>query len=112
MTRRAILQFALGSTAVVVFLAAQTGSSFAQDETAEDRTPIVLYQDLQELPTESPKEPIDEPSWFGPNFHLHKKSGFAYTREVKLAERPFVFRIQGPVLRRQEAVGLAFKIRF
>ena len=109
MTRRAILQFALGSTAVVVFLAAQTGSSFAQDETAEDRTSIVLYQ---ELPTESPEEPVDEPIWFGPNFHLHKKSGFAYTRQVKLAERPFVFRIQGPVLRRQEAVGLAFKIRF
>jgi hypothetical protein len=31
---------------------------------------------------------------------------------MRVAERPFVFRIQGPVLRKQKAVGLAFKIRF
>jgi hypothetical protein len=51
-------------------------------------------------------------SWFGRNFHIQKKSGFAYTRHFAMSERPIVFRIQGPVMRKQKALGLTFKIRF
>jgi hypothetical protein len=110
MTRRAITQFALGGAAVVLLLVTSTGSAFAEETAVED---AIRSTDLyQEVPTASEEEPRDEVGWFGPNFHLHKKSGFAYTRHMKVAERPFVFRIQGPVLRHQEAVGLAFKIRF
>jgi hypothetical protein len=109
MTRRAITQFTLGSAAVVLFLVTPTGSAFAEDTTVEDALRTKLHG---EVPIASVEEPRDEAGWFGPNFHIQKKSGFAYTRHMKVAERPFVFRIQGPVLRRQKAVGLAFRIRF
>jgi len=101
------MRYALGGATAVVFLAAATGSALAGDTTAKDAIRSDLHQEIA-----SAEEPLDEIGWFGPNFHLHKKSGFAYTRHVSLAERPFVFRIQGPVLKNQEAVGLAFKIRF
>jgi hypothetical protein len=109
MTRRAIMQYALGGAAAVVFLATPTGSAFAQGTTAEDAIRTDLHW---EIPIASAEEPREQTDWSGPNFHLHKKSGFAYTRHMRVAERPFVFRIQGPVLRKQKAVGLAFKIRF
>jgi len=108
MTRRAIMRFALGSAAAVA-LASPTGSAFADDANAKHAIRIDL---LQETPSASADQPSKEIDWLGPNFRLHKKSGFAYTRHLKVSERPFVFDIQGPVLRKQEALGLAFKIRF
>ncbi len=92
-----------------MFLATPTGSAFAQGTTAEDAIRTGLHR---EIPIASAEEPREQTDWSGPNFHLHEKSGFSYTRPMRVAERRFVFRIQGPVLSNQEAVGLAFKIRF
>jgi len=103
------MRYALGGAAAVVFLATPPSSALAQDTTVEGAIRTDLHQ---EIPIASAEEPFEETGWLGPNFHLHKKSGFAYTRHMSVNERPFVFRIQGPVLRNQEAVGLAFRIRF
>lgn len=92
MTQRNILHCALVSATAIAFLAA--GPAFAQDTSTNI------------------EEPREETNWFSPNFQLHRKSGFSYTRHLKVAEKPFIFRIQGPVLRKQEALGLTFKIRF
>ena len=101
------MRFALSAAAVC--LANPPGSAFADDATAKGAIVIDL---LQRTPIATAETPSEQIRWLGSNFHLHRKSGFAYTRSLTVAERPFVFDIQGPVLRRQEAVGLAFKIRF
>ena len=46
------------------------------------------------------------------NFHIVKKAGFGYTRRFKLSERAFSIGVRGPVMRKQKALGLAFRIRF
>jgi hypothetical protein len=57
---------------------------------------------------------VTEPShWLAAhNFHFAKKSGFGYTRHLKLGERSFSFGVRGPVMPKQKALGLAFRIRF
>lgn len=108
MMRRTIRHCALGSAAVVAFLTAPTGHAFAQDNPEE-----AVRTDLRrEILLTSLKEPSAETDRFSSNFRLHKKSGFAFTRRLRMADRLFVFRVQGPVLRKQEALGLKFKIRF
>ena len=49
-------------------------------------------------------------SWLGSGFHIQKKAGFAYTHRFDTSDTPLVFRIQGPVLRQQKALGLTFKL--
>lgn len=109
MTRRTIPHWQLAATAAVA-LSFHTATPALADEPAAK---VTLADDLA---LEAPDPPSDEAEekwrWFSPNVHLHKKSGFAYTRQLKLADRNLVFGVQGPVLRKQEALGLTFKIRF
>ena len=109
MTQRTIMRCVLGGAAAIASLATPTGPAFAQDTAAKDAIRTNLHG---EILVTSAEEPREESRWFSRNFHLHEKSGFAYTRHLTMANKPFVFRIQGPVLKRQEAVGLAIKIRF
>jgi hypothetical protein len=46
------------------------------------------------------------------HFHIAKKSGFGYTRRLKLGERSMSLSIRGPVMQRQKALGLRFRVRF
>jgi hypothetical protein len=58
-------------------------------------------------------EPTERPGWLTvDHFHVAKKAGFGYTRSLKFGERTFSFGVRGPVLRKQKAVGLNFRIRF
>jgi hypothetical protein len=109
MTQRTIMRCALGGAAAIAFLATPTSVAFAQDNAAEDAIRTNLHR---EILVASAEEPREESRWFSRNFHLHEKSGFAYTRRLTMANKPFVFRVQGPVLGKQEAVGLAIKITF
>ena len=79
----------------------------------EDTPEEAVRSDLRrEILLTNLNEPRAETNRFSSNIRLHKKSGFAYTRRLRMADRLFVFRVQGPVLRKQEALGLKFKIRF
>ena len=109
MTQRTLMRCALGGAAAVAFLATPTGPAFAQDTAAEDAIRTNLHREILITSAEAPRE---ESSWSSPNFRLHKKSGFAYTHHLTMANKPFVFHVQGPVLGKQEAVGLAIKIHF
>ena len=109
MTQRTILRCALRGVAAIAILAPPTGPALAQDSATEDAIGTNLHR---EVLLTSAEEPPEESRWFSPKFRLHKKSGLAYTRHWTVANKPFVFRVQGPVLGKQEAVGLAIKIRF
>jgi len=109
MTRRTIPHWQLAATAAAAFALHTATPALADEPTAK----ITLADDLT---LEAPDAPSDEGEekwrWLSSNVHLHKKNGLAYTRRLKLADRNLVFGIQGPVLRKQEALGLTFKIRF
>ena len=86
------------------------------DPAAADDPPPTL-----DIPSESEPDSgtlalgdVTEPlNWLtGHHFHLAKKSGFGYTRHLKLGKRSFAFGVRGPVMRKQKALGLAFQIRF
>ncbi len=108
MTRRILNHWMSGITASAALVIQAAVPAFADPPTAEQATkglsPKILYPRVNDLD--------EDGSWFRSNFHIQKKSGFAYTRHFTMSERPFVFRIQGPVMRKQKALGLAFKIRF
>jgi len=109
MTRRTIPQRVLVSTALAAAFAVLAGPALAQDDTTEEPRRTRRQSEILLSADAAPRE---QHGWLSPNFHLHKKSGFAYTRQLKVGEHPFVFRVQGPVLRKQEAIGIAFGIRF
>lgn len=44
--------------------------------------------------------------------HLHKKRGFAYTRNVAQGKRPLQWSVQGPAVGSKKAVGVGFELRF
>jgi hypothetical protein len=82
----------------------------------ESPEPVELTSEVRELKSEvllsiDGLENSERP-WIPSNFHLHGKSGFAFTHRAEFADRPLIFRLQGPVLRRQKALGLTFKVRF
>jgi hypothetical protein len=77
--------------------------------------------ETEQLPTEDDREfllappaaPDERPRWLaGDNFHIAKKAGIGYTRRLKFGERALRFSVRGPVMRKQKALGLAFRIRF
>jgi len=109
MTRRTIPHWQFAATAAAAFTLQTAAPAPADEPTAK----ITLADDLSlEIP-DAPQDEVEEKwRWLSPNVRLHKKSGLAYTRHLKLADRNLVFGVQGPVLRKQEALGLTFKIRF
>jgi hypothetical protein len=58
-------------------------------------------------------EPDQNAGWLaGDNFHIAKKAGVGYTHRLKVGERALSIDVRGPVMRKQKALGLAFRIRF
>jgi hypothetical protein len=48
----------------------------------------------------------------GDNFHIAKKAGIGYTRSLDIGEHALSIGVRGPVMRKQKALGLLFRIRF
>jgi hypothetical protein len=109
MTRRTIRNGTLGAAVAVALLAISTGSALAEDSGADDAIRVTFAREILFADTEVPRE---EPRWFSPILQLDEKSGFAYTRNLKMGNKALVLRIKGPYLRKQKALGLAFKINF
>jgi hypothetical protein len=108
MARRILNRWMSGITASVALVIHAAVPAFADPPTAEraadGRLPEVLRPSSDDLDGNG--------RWLGSRFHIQKKSGFAYTHRFAGPDKPFVFRIQGPVMRKQEAVGLVFKFCF
>ncbi|MFQ5416767.1 MAG: hypothetical protein ACE5FL_06925 [Myxococcota bacterium] len=109
MTRRRITRSAIPFAAAIALLLAVTVPASAEAPDAKtavktDLTPVSLLTREGEIDTADHR--------FSSNFHFHEKSGLAYTRHLKVSDKPIVFGLQGPVLRDQKALGLRFKIRF
>jgi hypothetical protein len=109
MTRRSITQRALGITAAVALLGTPTAAAFAQDTDAESQPRIIRQR---EILISSTDEPRAKGGWLAENVRLNAKYGFAYKQKLKMGDRPVVVRIRGPVMRKQKALGLTFKIDF
>ena len=108
MTRRILNRWMSGITASAALVIQTAFPAFADPPSAEQATqgrlPEILRPRVNHLD--------EDGSWFNSSFHIQKKSGFAYTHRLAASDRPFVFRIQGPVMRKQKALGITFKIRF
>lgn len=108
MTRRILKRWMSGIAASAALLIQSAGSAFADppmvEPAAEGLAPELLRPRID--------DPNEDGSRFGSSFHIQKKSGFAYTHHFGMSDRPIIFRIQGPVMRKQKAVGLTFKICF
>lgn len=94
-------------TALFTFMAAPAASA---DPLATEQ--LTRQDDRELLLTDS--DALDETSgWFADeNFHIARKSGFGYTRRLKFGDRALSIGVRGPVMRKQKALGLAFRIRF
>lgn len=108
MTRRILTRWMSRITASAALLIHAAGSAFADPPAAgpasEGPSPEIRRPRVTDL---------DEGgSRFRPSFHIQKKSGFAYTQRFGSSDRAFVFRVQGPVMQKQKALGLTFKICF
>ena len=67
------------------------------------KTPIFLTADSAIAPD----------AWYSSqHFHFAKKAGFGYTRHLKFGEHALSIGVRGPVMPRQKALGLNFRIRF
>jgi hypothetical protein len=105
MTRRTLKHWVSRVTTSAALVSQAAVPAFADPPTASQHQPPETLSRLAGI--------LDRPgSWFGPSFHIQKKAGFAYTHHFALSDRPLIFRIQGPVMRKQKALGLTFKIRF
>jgi hypothetical protein len=108
MARRILNRWMSGIAASTALLIHAAAPAFADPPTAEQATegrlPEVLRPRVDHLDRDG--------RWFRSDFHIQKKSGFAYTHRFATSDRPLVFRIQGPVMRKQKAVGLTFKFCF
>ena len=109
MTRHSIAQRILRAAAAVVLLSVPISPALAEDSPAKDAVRSKLHREI--LISEE-NELREERAWFRQDITLHEKAGLAYTRGLKLGERPLVFGIKGPVMKKQKALGLAFKINF
>ena len=108
MTRRAIREWTVRTAAIAALLVHPASAALAS-EPEEKPDPIELKSEV--LLSSDGLENSERP-WLPPNFHLHKKSGFAFTHRTEFADKPMLLRLQGPVLRKQKALGLTFQIRF
>jgi hypothetical protein len=60
------------------------------------------------------EQPEAQSSWLSHHLeriHLHRRTGLAYTRPLRLAERDLEFSLRGPALG-PKRVGLSFEISF
>jgi len=105
MLRRSLKHWMSAITASAALVTQGAVSAFAEPPTAEQPAGSLPREILQ------PRAPLLENngSWLRSSFHLQKKSGFAYTQYLAMSDRPMVFRVQGPVMREQKALGLTFK---
>ena len=108
MTRRAIREWTVRTAAIAALIVPPAGAALA-GEAEEKPEPVELKS---ELLLSSDGLVNSERSWLPQNLHLHKKSGFAFTHRTEFADKPMLLRLQGPVLRKQKALGLTFQIRF
>jgi hypothetical protein len=97
-----------GITASAALVIQAAVPAFADPPTAAQATEVLSLR----LPNARAVDLDQNGSWLGRSFHIQKKSGFAYTHHFAMSDRPIVFRVQGPVMREQKALGLTFKIRF
>jgi hypothetical protein len=109
MTQRTSGNRNLGVAVACVLLATPTATAFAQGAHADASLRASSHREILIAKSAAP----DEASrWLRPPLELDRKSGFAYSRNLKMGNRSLVFRIKGPYLRKQNAFGLAFKIDF
>jgi hypothetical protein len=108
MARRILNRWMSGVTASVALVIQSAAPALADPPTpiqaTDGRLPEILRPRVDDLDQNS--------RWLRSNFHIQKKSGFAYTHRFARPDKPFIFRVQGPVMRKQEAVGLTFKFCF
>ena len=108
MARRILNRWMSGITASTALLIHAAAPAFADPPTAEQaskgRLPEILRPRVDHLDEDGNR--------FSSDFHIQKKSGFAYTHRFTTSDTPLVFRIQGPVMRKQKALGLTFKFCF
>ena len=109
MTRRTIQGLAVWAVSAGALLIQPNGVAHAGEPTAKD----VVGTDLRaEILLSMDEQPEEDRRWFSSSLRLHLKSGVVYTRHLTINEKPFVFGVQGPIMRKQKALGLRFKIRF
>jgi len=105
-TRSAITKTTLTALVLCIFAA----SPAAAIDPTEAELPRDGEREILLAPSDASPERAD---WLtGDSFHIAKKAGFGYTRKLKLGDRTYSFGVRGPVLRKQKAVGLRFRIRF
>ena len=108
MTRRTLNRWLGGITAGAAAMIQATVPAFADPPTTEQaaryRTREILHPRVG--------NPGEGDGWLRRSFHLQKKAGFAYTHQFETSDKPLILRIQGPVMKKQKALGLTFKIRF
>jgi len=106
--RRSLEHWATGVTAGAALLLQSALPAFAdppsEPQPSEAKPAAILVPAL---------EPLDgRNSWLRRNFHIQKSAGFGYTQHFHMSDKDIVFKVQGPVLRKQKALGLTFKIDF
>jgi hypothetical protein len=107
-SRRSLEHWASGVTAGAALLLQSALPAFAEppgEPPPSQRAPAEIL-----VPAIEPLEAHN--GWLGRSFHLQKSAGFGYTQHFHVSDHDFVFKVQGPVLRKQKALGLTFKIRF
>jgi len=106
--RRSLEHWATGVTAGAALLLQSALPAFAEPPSEaqpyEEPATVILVPAAEPLGGRS--------SWLRQNFHIQKSAGFGYTQHFRVSDKDFVFKVQGPVLRKQKALGLTFKVRF
>lgn len=108
MARRSLEHWATGVTAGAALLLQSALPAFADPPSepppGEAKAAVILVPAIEPLEGRS--------GWLRRNFHLQKSAGFGYTQHFRVSDKDVVFKVQGPVLRKQKALGLTFKIKF
>jgi hypothetical protein len=87
-----------------------TAPAAAIDPAETNQRPL---EDSREVLFAIATEPDENTGWLASdNFHIAKKAGIGYTHRLKIGERSLSIGVRGPVMRKQKALGLAFRIRF
>lgn len=110
MTHRSISRPAFAAAFVWMLLALPCTAAFAADPAADEEDRKVRTS--REILMNEDPELEKKGSWLSPNFHLHEKAGLGYAKKLKWGDRPLEFRVRGPIMRKQKALGLRFKVNF
>ena len=110
MTRRSISRRSFEASLACLLLAVPCSAAFAADPKAEEEPRQIRTS--REILMQEDAELRKKNSWLSPNFHFNEKAGFGYAKELKWGDRSLVFRVRGPIMRKQKALGLRFRLKF